>query len=279
MPKRLSLSQVKTELIFPGSLTRYTVGALGNLYEETSILTLTTRSGSRVGLVIGSVAEISQNGLASSSNQLYLLFFYGNGMSLATSSEVLAYFQLLGLNVLIAEYEGYGMSSGHASEEGCYATAHAAYVYLTETLQVKPAQILVGGWSLGAAVAIDLAYRQQVAGLLAFSPFTTLVEEAKVVVPWVPQSLVQWLVQERFDNLGKIRQVTCPILLAHGTRDSLIPFKMADKLAQEARASRSVTLLPLDGYDHHDLFEPENTDLRHGIEDFLFQVRHEVEPH
>jgi fermentation-respiration switch protein FrsA (DUF1100 family) len=277
MPKRLSLSQVKTELIFPGSLTKYTVDVLGYLYEETSILT--TRSGSRVGLVFGPAVVPSQNGLASISKPLYLLFFYGNGMSLATSSEVLAYFQLLGLNVLIAEYEGYGMSSGHASEEGCYASADAAYFYLTETLQVKPAQILVGGWSLGAAVAIDLACRQPVAGLLAFSPFTTLVEEAKVLLPWVPQPLIQWLMQERFDNLRKIRQITCPILLAHGTRDSLVPFKMADKLAQEARASRSVTLLPLYKYNHHDLFEPEKADLQHGIEDFLFQVRHEVEPH
>jgi fermentation-respiration switch protein FrsA (DUF1100 family) len=277
MPKRLSLSQVKTELIFPGSLTKYTVDALGYLYEETSILT--TRSGSRVGLVFGPAIVPSQNGPASISKPLYLLFFYGNGMSLATSSEVLAYFQLLGLNVLIAEYEGYGMSSGHASEEGCYASADAAYFYLTETLQVLPAQILVGGWSLGAAVAIDLACRQQIAGLLAFSPFTTLVEEAKVLLPWVPQPLIQWFMQERFDNLSKIRQITCPILLAHGTRDSLVPFKMAEKLAQEARASHSVTFLPLYGFEHWDLFEAEREELRHGIEDFLFQVRHEVEPH
>lgn len=271
MPKRLSLSQVKTELIFPGSLTKYPVDALGNLYEETPVLTLTTRSGSRVGLVFGPAVVPAQNGLTSISEQWHLLFFYGNGMSLATSSEVLAYFRLLGLNVLIAEYEGYGMSSGYASEEGCYASAEAAYLYLTETLQVKPAQILVGGWSLGAAVAIDLAYWQQVAGLLAFSPFTTLVEEAKALVPWVPQPLIQWLMQERFDNLGKIRQITCPILLAHGTHDSLVPFKMAQKLAQEARASRLVTLLPLYGFDHWDLFELEKADLRRGIEDFLFK--------
>ena len=52
------------------------------------------------------------------------------------------------------------MSSGQANEFGCYEAADAAYHYLTETLHVHPAQIVVSGWSLGAAVATDLAARK-----------------------------------------------------------------------------------------------------------------------
>jgi abhydrolase domain-containing protein 17 len=58
------------------------------------------------------------------------------------------------------------MSSVQASESGCYEAADAAYHYLTETLHVPPAQIAVSGWSLGAAIAIDLAASEPVAGLL-----------------------------------------------------------------------------------------------------------------
>jgi len=54
----------------------------------------------------------------------------------------------LGCTVLIPEYPGYGMSSGWASESGCYEAADAAYHYLTETLRAHPTQIVVAGWRL-----------------------------------------------------------------------------------------------------------------------------------
>jgi pimeloyl-ACP methyl ester carboxylesterase len=115
----------------------------------------------QIGLLF--VTELLSAARASlrASETWHLLYFYGNGMSLETSSYEFARFRQLGFNVLIAEYPGYGMSSGQASESGCYEAANAAYHYLKAILHVHPAQIIVDGWSLGAAVAIDLASRKQ----------------------------------------------------------------------------------------------------------------------
>ena len=160
------------------------------------------------------------------------------------------------------------MSSGQASESGCYEAADAAYHYLTETLHVHPAQIVVSGWSLGAAVATDLAARKRVAGLIILSAFTSLPEQAHAMLPWVPQSVVRLFIKERFDNLSKIRQVTCPIFIGHGTQDELVPFAMAERLAQAARQRGAVTFLPIGGCSHNDFFEVGGYALWTAIWDF-----------
>ena len=205
---------------------------------------------------------------------MYLLYFYGNGMCLETSSYEFARFRKLGFNVLITEYPGYGLSSGQANESGCYEAADAAYHYLTEVLRAHPAQIVVSGWSLGAAVAIDLASRKQVAGLIALSAFTNIPEQTHAMLPWIPQSVIHLFIKERFDNLSKIRKVTCPILIGHGIRDELVPFAMAERLAQAARQRGPVTFFPIRGCGHNEIFEVGGNHLWTVILDFTMNLRY-----
>jgi fermentation-respiration switch protein FrsA (DUF1100 family) len=199
----------------------------------------------------------------------YLVYLYGNGMCLETSCYEFAQFRQLGCTVLIPEYPGYGMSSGWASESGCYEAADAAYHYLTATLRAHPTQIVVAGWSLGAAVAIDLAARKQVAGLIVLGAFTNIPEQAHAMLPWVPTWVVCLFIMERFDNVSKIRQVTCPIFIGHGTEDELVPFAMAERLAQAARPRNSVTFLPIGGCSHNGIFEANRGCVWTAIKDFL----------
>jgi fermentation-respiration switch protein FrsA (DUF1100 family) len=190
-------------------------------------------------------------------------------MCLETCSYEFAQFRQLGCAVLIPEYPGYGMSSGWASESGCYDAADAAYRYLTETLHAHPARIVVAGWSLGAAVAIDLASRKQVAGLIVLGAFTNIPEQAHAMLPWVPKSVVRLFIRERFDNVSKICRVSCPIFIGHGTRDELVPFVMAERLAQAAGPRKPVTFLPIEGGTHNGIFEASRGCVWTAIKDFL----------
>ena len=170
-----------------------------------------------------------------------MIFFYGNAMCLNYAAVQLEEFRRLGLNVLIPEYVGYGMSRGSPSEKGCQATALAAYDYLVATRKVDPKRIIAAGWSLGGAVAIDLACPRKVGGLIAFSSFTSGVEMGRRLLPFVPVSL---LLRHRFDNIHKIAKVTCPTLIGHGRWDRIIPFEMGEELA--AKAGGPVTTLWID---------------------------------
>ena len=127
--------------------------------------------------------------------------------------------------------------------------------------------LLAGDFS--AAVAIDLAARKQVAGLIVLGAFTNIPEQAHAMLPWVPKSVVRLFIRERFDNLNKIRQVTCPIFIGHGTQDELVPFAMAERLAQAARPRRLVTFLPIEGGTHNGIFEASRGCVWTAIKDFL----------
>ena len=260
---------MKTALIFPGSLGKTTEDTLARAYEGSTILSCTTSSGDQVGLLFGAGQPSTVQPSPAIPGTCYLVYFYGNGMCLETSCYELAQFRQLGCSVLIPEYPGYGMSSGRASESGCYEAADAAYHYLTETLHAHPTQIVVAGWSLGAAVAIDLAARKQVAGLIVLGAFTNIPEQAHAMLPWVPTWVVRLFIRERFDNVSKIRRVACPIFIGHGTQDELVPFAMAERLAQAARQHRSVTFLPIQGCSHNGIFEASRGCVWTAIKDFL----------
>lgn len=267
--RRSPFSQMKTALIFPGSLRKTTAGTLARAYEGSTVIYCTTSSGYQVGLLFGAGQLSAVQPSPPAPGTWYLVYFYGNGMCLETSCYEFAQFRQLGCTVLIPEYPGYGMSSERASESGCYEAADAAYHYLTATLGAHPAQIVVAGWSLGAAVAIDLAARKQVAGLIVLGAFTNLPEQAHAMLPWVPTWVIRLFIRERFDNVSKISQVTCPIFIGHGTQDELVPFAMAERLAQAARPGHPVTFLPIGGCSHNGIFEANRGCVWTAIKDFL----------
>jgi hypothetical protein len=178
-----------------------------------------------------------------------LLYFYGNGTYLTTDGSRIQRFRRLGVDVLMPEFVGYGMSSGQPSEQGCYDTADAAYTYLTDVRKLPASRIISSGASLGGAPAIDLAARHPVGGLATFSTFTGMVEMARRQVPLFPVSL---LLRPRFESEEKIRRVACPIFLSHGTVDDLIPFSMRDRLA--AAGGGPVTRYTIEGAGHNDFY-------------------------
>jgi fermentation-respiration switch protein FrsA (DUF1100 family) len=118
-------------------------------------------------------------------------------------------------------------------------------------------------------VAIDLAARKQVAGLIVLGAFTNIPEQAQAMLPWVPKSVVRLFIRERFDNVSKICRVTCPIFIGHGTQDELVPFAMAERLAQAARPRRPVIFLPIEGGTHNGIFEASRGCVWTAIKDFL----------
>jgi pimeloyl-ACP methyl ester carboxylesterase len=244
------LYSFQTRVIFPGASTQGQAFAEVQPGRDTELLTLTTARGERVIALFGPAMTVGGRIDPDAASRPTMIYFYGNAMCLSYAVSDLDRFRRLGVNVLIPDYVGYGMSGGSPSEKGCQATADAAYDYLISTRRVDSKTIISAGWSLGGAVAIDLASRRQVGGLIVFSTFTSGVEMARGMLPFIPVSL---LLRHRFDSVHKIAKVRCPTLIGHGRLDSLIPFRMGEKLA--ARAGGPITTLWIDQADHNDFFE------------------------
>ncbi|CAN5331617.1 hypothetical protein BH09PSE4_BH09PSE4_06440 [soil metagenome] len=173
-----------------------------------------------------------------------VIFFHGNGDSLAGSQEATRGIASAGYGVLLPEYRGYGGNRGSPSEEGLYRDGRAALRWLASQ-GVRPEQTVLIGNSLGSGVATEMALQRRVGGLILISGFTSLADVVGLHLPFVP---ARWLVKDRYDNLGKIPKVACPILILHGTSDTVIPVRLGKELAGAASVA-SLELIPDRGHE------------------------------
>jgi len=161
-----------------------------------------------------------------------LLFLHGNAGNLSHRRASLEIFHRLGLNVLIVDYRGYGLSQGRPSEQGLYQDAAAAWRYLTGPKGFQGRDILIFGRSLGGAVAAHLAAQVEPAGLVLESTFSSARDVARYVFPWIARLLV---LRYGFDTEGALARVSCPVLVLHSPSDEIIPFELGRKVYQAAR--------------------------------------------
>ena len=245
----LMLYLAQNWIIFPGAFIHRGPESIVRPAPGREVLELRAPEGHRVAAIFGAALNADGTPRADAAARPTVLFFYGNGDCIKTSLWVFDAFRQLGANVLIPEYVGYPMSGGKPSEAGVYATADAGYAYLLARPDIDRRQIVIAGRSLGGAAAMDLAARKPVAGLATFSAFTSMAEMGRKVLPMFPTSL---FLRSKFDNWQKIRDVQCPIFMAHGTHDSLVPFTMMARLVEQAR--QPVIEFPIEGADHNDIF-------------------------
>lgn len=141
----------------------------------------------------------------------------------------------VGLDVLAPEYRGFGGVEGTPSEAGLLADARAAYDYLREHRRIPPSRIVVYGWSLGGAVAIDLASQVEMAAVILEGAPASMVDIARQRYPFLP---VRLLMRNRFESLKKIHGVSAPILLLHSPDDEVVPPDHAGRLFKAAPGSK-----------------------------------------
>ena len=213
------------------------------------LLSLPVQGGRTIAAQFGKALDANGRPIESARPCPTLLFFYGNGTCMAGCQRLFEGLRRLGVNVLIPEYPGYGMSEGRPSEEGCYAAADAAYAYLMSRSDIDRAQIVLAGHSLGGGVAIDLASRRHVAALIVLSTFTSIRDVLRAGLPGPLRCLAPSLgARCKFESLTKIPSVSCPIFIVQGTADRLVPRWMAERLANAATVK--VTRLSVAGADH-----------------------------
>lgn len=177
-----------------------------------------------------------------------ILYFHGNAGDLSGWKFATEDLTAIGYSVFIIDYRGYGKSSGKISEQGFYIDAETAYAYLLNTRTYKPAEVIIYGRSVGTGVAVELAARHKPRALVLESPYTSLDALANEKLPFFFPSLY---LRFRFNTLKKIGDITCPIVIAHGTRDELIPPAHSQKLMKAISGKKQLFLI--EGGGHNDL--------------------------
>jgi fermentation-respiration switch protein FrsA (DUF1100 family) len=81
-------------------------------------------------------------------------------------------------NVLMLQYRGYGLSTGNPNEKGLMIDAQTGLDYIRERPELRGTKIVIYGQSIGGAVSIGLASRNQkqqdIAGVVLENTFTSI---------------------------------------------------------------------------------------------------------
>ena len=176
-----------------------------------------------------------------------IVVFNGNAGNRAYRSTLAHAFRERGLAVLLFDYRGFGGNAGTPTEPGLAADARAARAYVGRRADVDPSRVAYFGESLGAAVAVRLASESPPAALVLRSPFTSLAAVGRLHYPFLP---VQLLLRDRWASLERIAQVTSPLAVIAGDRDSIVPPEQSRQVYDAARGPK--TLVIVRGADHND---------------------------
>lgn len=194
-----------------------------------------------------------------------VLFCHGNAGNISHRIEKLKFFNGLGYNVFIFDYEGYGKSQGKPSETNLYRDARAAYEYLLSR-DITPDQVIGYGESIGGAVIVELASRQTMKAVILDSTFTSVRDMTRYAYPFLPY----WIFSSRFDSEAKIRNIKVPKLIIHSQDDEIIPFELGRKLYEASAQPKE--FLKVHGGHNSNFFESAGA-LRERISNFVRDLK------
>lgn len=164
-----------------------------------------------------------------------------------------------GNNVLLFDWRSRGESEKAQHSLAYYELRDAEAALRYALGRVPNARLGLVGYSMGASIAIMLGARTpQVRAVVADSPFTGIAEviahgatrlhfPARLVVP-LADVLTGWRYGYRFGAVRPIEAVPAlsprPLLLIHGTADSVIPLSHAEALYATAGEPKQLWIVP-----------------------------------
>ena len=165
--------------------------------------------------------------------------------------------------VFFVEYPGYASDPLKTKPSECTLLDNAvrAIDHLTSTRHAPADKPLVlFGISLGCAVATYAASQRPraVHGLFLLAPFTSVADLVATRIPHVP---FKWIIKSNFNAGAWARRVVCPVTIAHGTDDVIVPLHLGEKLAAQFAVKPNFVLVERGGHndmlvDHPDKIWP-----------------------
>ena len=164
---------------------------------------------------------------------LWVLYLHGNASTIASRMNVAHYRRLhaLGVNLLAPEYRGYHGLPGVPSEASVGEDARAAYAYLRTQERVPADRLVIFGWSLGAAIAVDLASEVEVRAVILEGAPASIVDIGQDRYPYFP---IRLIIRNPFHAIRKVARIRAPLLFLHSREDDIVPFAQGRRLYEAA---------------------------------------------
>jgi pimeloyl-ACP methyl ester carboxylesterase len=183
-----------------------------------------------------------------------VLYFGGSNFQIGQDYRRFTPLLKVGVDVIVADYPGYGESGGKSTLASFQRAALAAYDEALRVTGLPASRLIVHGHSLGTILATYVAEQRAVGGVVLEGPATNAREWAQSFTPWFARPVVRFDIPESLlshDNLARVRRYRGPLLLLAGEKDAETKPEMARRLyAASATPADMKELVIFSGADH-----------------------------
>ena len=158
------------------------------------------------------------------SREFTILMSHGNAEDIVRVEEWVnkIFIHKVQANIMLYEYTGYSDQSQNASEKYVYSDCESALWFLNTCLQIPLKKIIVYGRSLGSGPSCYLAEKYDLGGLILQTPLSSIYRvmlDFKFTLPG-----------DMFPNINRMKNIRCPLLIIHGTKDEIVPIEHSTQL-------------------------------------------------
>jgi dipeptidyl aminopeptidase/acylaminoacyl peptidase len=186
-----------------------------------------------------------------------ILHVHGNAGNIESHVGFTEYLPAAGFNLFVFDYRGYGQSEGRARRrEPLIADSEAALDAVLARNDVNPDRVGLYAQSLGGAIGLNLmARRPELRAAVVESGFASWREMAASAVGGDPPGpvsrfLAGLLIRDTCRPADAIARIDRPVLLIHGTADTVVPVSQSRRLAA---AGPTAELVEIPGGEHNSL--------------------------
>lgn len=156
-----------------------------------------------------------------------VLYFMGNAGALPFFASAFDRHVAAGRHVIAMEYRGGGGRAGKPSEAPLKSDA----LQLADYALAHGKPVILQGYSLGTGLAIHVAARRDVAGVILTAPYDKICR-LMAAASYLPAC---WLPVQRWASIDDVGSVAAPILVLHGSEDTVIPSRYSEAFEDVAK--------------------------------------------
>ncbi|ARU57863.1 alpha/beta hydrolase fold protein [Oleiphilus messinensis] len=170
----------------------------------------------------------------------YVVFFHGNAENISTHFASVYWLPEAGYSVFLADYRGFGKSTGHAVLPVVLDDMRAVFAAVVKLSHNDPQPVVVMGQSIGASLSVlafsharnfnplNVPSRKPACMVIdsGFASFPGMVRNAlsNSWLLWPLAYPVSWLFPSNFEPISYAADYTVPVLQFHSKDDRVVPF-------------------------------------------------------
>lgn len=173
-----------------------------------------------------------------------IFYLHGNSGSLRTWGKVAELYNILGFDVFVLDYRGFGKSEGDIiNQEQLFQDNQLIYDFFKTKYSEN--NIIILGYSIGTGLAAKLASENNPKHLILQAPYYSLIDLMEHKLSVIPTFILKY----KFKTNVFLKSCKSPVTIFHGNQDEVIYYGSSEKLKKEFK--KGDTLITLNGQRHN----------------------------